>query len=260
MAQRRSPLHRLRRILLITLATFAGLFILLNYVLMPLYVRSGGTMTVPDVTGVPLEQARVVVDSAGLEAVEAGSRPDPKAPVGTVVGQNPVAGSVVKEGRRVYLTVSGGEVLVTVPRVRGQSVRDARFTLERTGLRVGATTFDTSGLYPRNTVMAQSIVPGAKVARGTEVGVTVSRGTEFLQVLVPDLSGRTLSEAQKLLSDKSLRAGVITYQPSADLIPNTVVDQFPRGGEMVEEGHAVDLFVVKAGSIREEIPRKEEER
>jgi beta-lactam-binding protein with PASTA domain len=50
-----------------------------------------------------------------------------------------------------------------------------------------------------------------------------------------------------------LKVGNITFQSSFDLLPNTVVDQFPRAGEMVNEDQAVDLFVVKAGKPAEEI-------
>jgi beta-lactam-binding protein with PASTA domain len=47
--------------------------------------------------------------------------------------------------------------------------------------------------------------------------------------------------------------GNITYQLSYELIPNTVVEQFPRAGETVTGGQKVDLFVVKVGRPTEEI-------
>lgn len=250
----RSPMKMLAgRRLLITAAVLLVVFLLVNYLILPAYVSQGRTLQVPRVTGLPLEAARLLLDSLGLEPVEAGSRPDPKAPVGTVISQNPPHDAFVKSGRRVYLTVSGGEVLVAVPRLRGLSFRDSRFTLERSGLLVGDAQYDTSDVYPENTVMAQAIPPGNKVARGTAVGVTISRGKLRAEVLVPDLSGRTLGEAEKQIVEKGLRVGNITYQPSFDLLPNTIVDQFPRAGEMAAEGAAVDLFVVRVGKPREEI-------
>jgi eukaryotic-like serine/threonine-protein kinase len=241
------------RRLLVAATLFVAAFLLVNYVLLPSYVNQGGTLQVPRVTGIPLEAARLALDSMGLEPVEAGTRPDPKAPVGTVVVQNPPHGALVKRGRRVYLTISGGEVLVAVPRLRGLSFRDSRFTLERSGLDVGDVQYDTSDVYPENTVMAQVVPPGSKVSRGTAVGVTISRGKIQAEVMVPDVGGRTLGEAERQLVEKGLKVGNITYQPSFDLLPNTIVDQFPRGGEMVPQGQAVDLFVVNAGKPREEI-------
>lgn len=241
-----------RRLLLAAILLLA-VFLLVNYILLPTYVNQGGTLQVPRVTGLPLETARVLLDSLGFEPVDAGTRPDPRAPVGTVVGQNPPYEALVKQGRRVYLTTSGGEVLVSVPRLRGLSFRDSRFTLERSGLEVGDAQYDTSDVYPENTVMAQSIPPGNRVARGTPVGVTISRGKVRAEVLVPDLGGRTLGEAEKQILEKGLKVGIITYQPSFDLLPNTVVDQFPRAGEMAPQGQPVDLFVVRVGKPKEEI-------
>ena len=66
-------------------------------------------------------------------------------------------------------------------------------------------------------------------------------------------SDREETEAEKLLIGARLKVGNISFQPSFDLLPNTVVDQYPRAGEMVNGGQAVDLFIVKAGKPTEEI-------
>src|SRR5512136_577837 len=100
------------RKLLIFAGAAVALFVLLNYVALPIYVNHGGPLTVPNVTDVPLSDARVLLEKAGLQPVEAETRPDPDRPLGTVIFQNPSPQSVVKKGRRVYLTVSGGEILV----------------------------------------------------------------------------------------------------------------------------------------------------
>jgi beta-lactam-binding protein with PASTA domain len=241
------------RRLLIFLAWVIGLFVLFNYFLLPAYVNHGSTLKVPSVLGMTLDEASRALSKADLTAVQADTRADPKAPEGTVIGQNPVAGSVVKHGRRVYLTLSGGEILVTVPPLRGRSTRDAKFTLERYGLKLGSVDYATSDLYPENTIIDQTVPAGKKVSRASSVGIIVSRGKVVLESVVPDVTGRSLNEAQRLLSLKNLTVGNITYQTSYDLLPNTVVDQYPRGGESVQEGQAVDLFVVKAGKPKEEV-------
>jgi beta-lactam-binding protein with PASTA domain len=170
-----------------------------------------------------------------------------------VINQNPQGGAVVKHGRRVYLTMSGGEALVSVPSLRGRSTRDAKFALDRFGLRLGGINYATSSNFPENTIMEQSVAPDTKVNRGTVVSVTVSSGRETRQIEVPQLVGKSTTEAEKLLLGAHLKVGNITFQPSFDLLPNTVVDQFPRSGEMVNEDQAVDLFIVKAGKPTEEI-------
>lgn len=242
-----------------TVGGLLGLFLLLNYVILPLYVNHGSRSSVPSVVGLPLESARGVLDSASLLGVEADTRPDPELPAGVVVSQNPVPGSIVKEGRRVYLTISGGEVQVFVPLLRGRSMREARFTLERHGLRLGEVTYVPSEEFPPNTIVDQSATADAKVSKGSRVSITVSSGSATGETTVPAVTGKSLGEAEKILMAAGLRRGQVTYQPSFDLVPNTVVAQFPRAGEPARRGDAVDLFVVTAGRPSEEIQQSPQE-
>lgn len=242
-----------------SLGVLMGLFLLLNYVVLPLYVNHGSRLTVPSVVGLTLEQARSALDSASLQAVEADTRPDPEMPAGTVIAQNPTEYAVVKEGRRVYLTISGGEVQVYVPLLRGRSMREARFTLERHGLRLGEITLVSAEGFPENTIVDQSIAADTKVTKGSRVGLSVSSGRGASETTVPQVTGKMINEAEKILLQAGLRIGQVNYQPSFDLVPNTIVDQFPRAGEAARQGDAVDLFVVKSGRPSEEIrvPGKE---
>jgi eukaryotic-like serine/threonine-protein kinase len=234
------------------------LFLVFNYALMPAYVNHSSRMTVPNVEGMSVDGARQVLAGASLVAVEAGVRPEPGQPVGTVVDQNPPAGAVVKEGRRVYLTLSGGEVLVNVPPLRGRSIRDAKFTLERQGLRIGAIVYATSDTYPQNTIIEQALPEDRRVPRGTEVGLTVSQGRATTEATVPMLEGKTLAEAQRILEACGLVVGTVSRQVSADLLPNTVIEQVPAAGTALQQGQSVDLIVVQAGTPREEISRPQE--
>jgi eukaryotic-like serine/threonine-protein kinase len=245
--------HPRTRQALIVLGVFLALFLLVNLVIMPLYVSRGGTLPVPDVTGLDLSTAKSTLQAVGLEPVEAETRPDPQKPVGTVVFQNPQSQSVVKHGRRIYLTVSGGEMQVTTPLLRGKSLRDAKFTIERSGLVVGSVGYEHSDQYPEGTIIAQSVGADLRLPKGSRVNLTVSMGSTGGGVPVPDVVGRTLSEAEKILAQSDLKVGNITYQQNYELIPNTVVEQFPRPGESTAAGRAIDLFVVKAGKPAEEI-------
>lgn len=236
-----------------TVGIILGLFVLFNYILLPLYVNHGSILLVPKVTGLSTDEAHRVLIGAGLEPVDADTRSDPEIPLGGVVNQNPAAGAKVKYGRRVYLTISGGEALVSVPLLRGRSTRDAKFALERNGLRLGAINYASSESFPENTIMDQSAPAQGKVPKGSAVGITVSRGRLQAETTVPLLVGKTVSEAEKILLAAGLKVGNITYQLSFDLIPNTVVEQFPRASEPVQQGQAVDLFVVKMGKPTEEI-------
>jgi eukaryotic-like serine/threonine-protein kinase len=219
--------------------------LLFDKVVMPWYVRSDAAETVPNVVGMKLEEADEYLQQAGFTPHKADERFDQRYPRGTVVMQNPQPDAVVKPGRRVYLIVSSGEQTVEVPSLRGRTVREASFTLERQGLSLGSITYEVSALYPENTVIEQGIERGREVPRGSAINVVVSRGSEADKVMVPELVGRSLSEAQRLLNQRGLRVGTITHQPIPDLLPNTIVQQYPHPGDRIARSQGVDIFIAE---------------
>ncbi len=237
----------------LVLAICLVFFVVCNDFLLPWYVNQGGILIVPPVVGMKFEDAKHLLDSLGLEGRKGDVRLDREHPEGVVIVQNPIAGDRVKIGRRIYLTVSGGELLVTVPSVKGRTVRDARFVLEREGLKLGAVEYQPSDSFPQNTVMEQGIAPGTRTKRDKYVSIVVSQGSLSQKVTIPDLSGKTLTEATNLLTSMGLKPGNISYVPSMDLLPNTVVDQYPRGGELVGIGSAVDLIIIQGGEKKKEL-------
>jgi serine/threonine-protein kinase len=99
--------------------------------------------------------------------------------------------------------------------------------------------------------MDQSVPAGSKLSRGSSIAITVSRGPIGGEVVTPDLTGKTLSEAEKVLVRHGLSVGRLTYQSGFDLVPNTIIDQFPRPGDKIARGDSVHLFVVKLTDIKE---------
>jgi serine/threonine-protein kinase len=223
------------------------IFYLFNNIFMPRYVQQGKTTKVPNVVGTPLEQAFKLLSDAGLVGKKADTRTDKQYPVGTVVVQNPPADAEVKFGRGIYLTVSGGEPVVVVPGLRGLTLRAATFSLEKAGLALGTIRYEVSEEYPQGNIIDQDTPENSKVANGKVINLVVSQGKSGDQVPVPDLTKRTFSEAEKIVILAGLRVGNITYQVNADLLPNTVIDQFPKSGQMVPTGQAVDLVVAQKG-------------
>lgn len=235
----------------VVLAILAVLFFVCNDILLPWYVNTGQPIEVPSVIGLKYDDAKRIIDSVGLEARKGDVRMDKEHPAGTVVIQNPAEGFRVKRGRRVYLTISGGELLVIVPDIKGRTLRDAKFALEREGLNLGAIEYQSSDQYPVNTIIEQHVNPGTRVKRNIYISVVASQGLVAEKVIVPDLNGKNFADAQKILLNSGLKLGNITYVPSPDLLPNTVVQQFPIAGELVMNGQAVDIFVVQATNKKE---------
>jgi eukaryotic-like serine/threonine-protein kinase len=229
----------------ITLGVILLLYLLVNNLVMPLYTEQGRTTKVPTVLGLRLENAKEVITQAGLTPREADTRIDKQYPIGTVAVQNPPSGAEVKFGRGIYLTISGGEPLVRVPSLRGKSLRDARFTLERTALTIGSIVYQQSEEFPENTIVDQAIAEGTEVKNGSRIDVTVSQGSSSNKFLVPSVTLKSLTEAEKILTQAGFKVGAIKYQSNGELLPNTVLDQTPKAGELVSIDQTVDLIVAQ---------------
>jgi len=95
-------------------------------------------------------------------------------------------------------------------------------------------------------IFDQQYEEGTKLKKGNTVAVSISSGTDIGEIIVPDLIGKSLAEARKILSNNALKVGKINYQRSYSLLPNTILDQYPSSGNKVNSGEAVDLFVTQA--------------
>ncbi|HTP12252.1 MAG TPA: PASTA domain-containing protein [Bacteroidota bacterium] len=235
----------------VVLAIFLVLLFVVNNLVMPYYVQQGKTTKVPSVVGENVDRALITLRQAGLTPRVAETRIDKQIPIGSVALQNPPGGSEVKFGRGVYLTVSGGEPLVDVPSLRGKSLRDARFTLERTALVLGTIQYRTSAEFPENTIIDQAIPEGTEVKNGSRIDVTVSQGRDSTKTPVPNVTMKSLVEAQKLLDQTGYKIGTVTYRMNPDLLPNTVLDQLPKGGELLSLGQPVSLIVSQKGEVKD---------
>jgi len=241
---------RIVRKFLWSLFALFAIILLLDNVILPWYVSSPKEK-VPDVVGKNQDEAVKLLESLDMQPVIGDTTYDEKLPAGSIIFQRPRAGEIVKEGRRVYLFVSGGEPLVYVPELIGKSVRDAKFSLERLGLKLGDVDQEPSS-YPKDMIYDQQFAQGTPVKKGESVNVTVSIGqVQTGSIEVPDLIGKSLTEAEAILADSSLKVGKINYQPSFSLLPNTILDQYPSKGNKVNPGDAIDLFVTKTASENE---------
>lgn len=230
--------------LLLVLAALIVVILIFDYFIFPWYVSSP-EVTVPDVKGLTEEEAIEVLEDVNLEPVIGDTTYNDKYVKGTILLQKPAAGEVVKEDRRIYLFISGGEPVVLVPNLKGKSLRDAKLSLERIGLKVGRIE-EVPSSNPKDMIFDQEFTEGTKLKKGSSVGIYISIGEGGGNIEVPDLVGKSLAEAEKILAENSLIVGKINYQRSFSLLPNTVLDQYPSKGNQIEPGEAVDLFVTRA--------------
>ncbi len=235
-------------ILAFVLATFVVLAfwaVVLNWIVMPRVTRQGQEIEVPDVTERTVEAAENRLEKAGLQLVLEDAQNDPDVPPGHIISQLPGAYSLVKKGRRIYAMVSKGGERHEMIEVSGGSVRQARLMLRQRGFEVGNVVETLSYTVPKGVVIAQEPRPGKSVERGTLVTLVVSAGKKRIGMVMPDLVGKGLEEAQQIVKEMGLRLVDVEQWTSVAVLPNTVLEQAPGAGEEVMEGERVRVVVSK---------------
>lgn len=216
----------------------AGLYVVVDDGLMPAYTRQDVAIQVPDVSGLPFDEARARLAALELQAERQEQRFNPNVPLNAVVDQRPPAQTPVKPGRRIYLTVNSGTVpTVVVPAVEGISLREALNRLRTLGLRVDSVDVQPDSIPSPdpNTVTRQEPGGGETVPQGTHVQLWYSTGLGEEYVTVPDVSGMPTDDARAFLLDRRLRSVVIGEA-------GAVRKQSPEPGTRVREGSQIRLF------------------
>ncbi len=241
---------------IIIFVVFIGFIFLFNSVIMPWYVRHDTLVKVPSVIGMKYEDAVKVLDEADLEGLQGDVRYDGSKPIGTILDQNPPADQMVKDGRRIYLIVSGGETLYDVPNLVGRTVRESKFMLAQRNLELQEVETRPSMQYPPGIVISQVELTGTKLKKGSRVSVVVSTGMDAGDLKIPDLVGKNVEEAKKIILQNKFAIGKINFQPSTTVPVNAVIDQYPKSNTMAKENQRIDLFVNKV--VKKEIPDENE--
>jgi beta-lactam-binding protein with PASTA domain len=131
-------------------------------------------------------------------------------PSGTILSQSPDAGSIVKAGTRVTLTVSRGPVVSEVENYVGRNYDElkidltAMFTGAKRQLIVLADPVYKADLSEAGTILEQDPPEGTKISDPVTVYLIVSRGPNFDNTKVPSYTGKSVSEMLALLSDSKL--------------------------------------------------------
>jgi beta-lactam-binding protein with PASTA domain/tRNA A-37 threonylcarbamoyl transferase component Bud32 len=222
-----------RRAALIVLATAALLAAIVGGAYLLLRPEK---VDMPLVLGQTLESAQRELQTAGFK-VDIDRRAD-AAPADTVFRQVPSADERVDKGSTVTLFVSNGPTTVKVPDVLGLSERDARRRIRGANLKPVLES-ENSASVPAGNVIRSDPGAGTEIERGSRVTLFASSGPK--EVVVPDVHGSSQDDALARLQQLGL-FGRPRLRASSEPA-NTVVDQTPAGGQRVNEGSTITLFV-----------------
>lgn len=204
--------------------------------------------TMPHLLDRPEAEAIAILGRLGLKM---GQRLTQRAPdrVGLVISQEPAAGTPITPTTSVTLvigTVEQGDT-VAVPNIVGQTVPEADGLLQDVGLSLGRRSEKTGA--PVGTVLDQSPAAGTRVSPGTAVNVVVAVAPPDERVVVPEVIGTFLQEAEVILKDAGLQVGRVSFR-NDDRV-DRVLEQTPKAGERVAKETAVDLVVGRARAVEQ---------
>ncbi|WP_407541184.1 PASTA domain-containing protein [Deinococcus radiomollis] len=198
------------------------------------------------VIGKPAEGGARMLADAGFRVVYADGE-GPGQPVGTVIAQDPPAGTSLPAGRQVTLTVNNPPPL-QVPRLDDLSADQVAVALAENRLTRGQvlTVDGTFSGTPKGRVIAQLPAPGATAQRGDPVTLLISGGVGSKQTWLPPLTGLSFDDARDLVRRAGLVVSSVKRQDSSAR-ENTVLTQSPAPYAKVDVGSPVTLTVATLG-------------
>jgi beta-lactam-binding protein with PASTA domain len=203
--------------------------------------RGPQPVPVPGVVGSAESAASTAITGAGLIVGTITREYSSTVAAGTVISQNPAAGSFAASGGAVDLVVSRGPQPVTVSSLVGLSRSQAESILAAQGLTVGAVTEQHSDAVAAGRVVSHDPAAGAQVAAGTAVNLVVSLGPAVTLVTVPNLVGESRAAAESALAGAGLTVGTVVELYSATVAAGAVISHAPAAGTQVASGASVNL-------------------
>jgi beta-lactam-binding protein with PASTA domain len=190
------------------------------------YTRHGSGIPVPKITGIQIDRALSTLKEQGFGVSIDSVYVLDQAP-GTVIEQDPDAGTNVKEGRVIYLKIVKNQAPnVALPDILDAPYISAEATLSNYGIKIGDTTYKSD--IARDHVLeikfaGQPIQPGTKIPKGSKVDLVLGDGSGASEVEIPDLVNQDLDAARFVLKQSGVVLGTITYQGAITDSTNLVI-------------------------------------
>lgn len=223
--------------------------------------------TVPDVVGTTSSEATETLRDAGFEANLVAVPSDESA--GTVIAQDPAAGSVEPEGTSIRLnvaeertettgstTATTGETTepasttapppqrtpATVPDAVGQELAGAARAFADEGLKVAVAYVPSQEAAGR--VVAQAQPAGTERKRGDTVQLNVSTGADpAADATVPRTAGQKLEDGRDALEQAGFEVLALTVGGREIENESAILSQSPGGGASIPRGSLVLVYV-----------------
>lgn len=241
--------HQILGHLMLIALVFAALT-LIAYLAMDWGTRHSARRAVPNFVGLAMEDANHFAERRDLEIIANDSLYVSAYPGGVVLDQHPVEGTIVKPGRKVYVTISSiNQRKAVVPFVAKRTLRQALNLLETAGFTIDKIQYVRD--MATNYVLAE-FVNGVEIVDGSTLQANVGSGVvlrvgvaaKASAISVPDLSGLTVFEAKNRLWESGLNVGEVLFDvgiPAIERSNAKVYYQSVKPFKMVWYGESVSI-------------------
>lgn len=206
----------------------------------------GGTyVTVPSLVDMSVTEAATRLAEVGLEMGKPESMHHPSKPKSYVISQHPIAGRVVRTGRRVYPTVSLGVDQMSAPDLIHLARSDASEKIAADNFRLRSIA-RIPNAAARDTVIGQYPPPGSDIKSQGDIHLLLSAGLRESGDFMPDIRGMRVDEVMRVL----MPFGVTVVPRQVDIPdaqPDIVLDQNPPPNALISEGQTVTYDVKPSG-------------
>lgn len=200
--------------LLLAVALLVLLFLMVKFGL-DLITRHNSTVEAPDLTNLTVEEAKQVASKGHVGIKVTDSVFIYRLGAGVVYRQNPEPGSVVKKGRKIFLTINSVEPKkIAMPNLVGYSILEAKAELDNRGLVLGRLTYKPD--IATNRVLQQrskgrNVAPGESIISGSTIDLTLGMGRWETTTRVPTVVGLKYVAAIDALHDRYLNVGKVVF-------------------------------------------------
>ena len=229
------------------------------------FTKHGEQVAVPDVTGLYVEEADVLLKKQDLSYQVVDSVYVRDKLQGEILEQIPRAESNVKTGRTIYLTInSKSDKMIILPQVQNVSYRQARATLEAIGFVVSNIEYKPSefpDLVMGIRVGQTPVRAGDRLRAGASVVLIVGSQTQGETAVAPDLIGFTQSAAEQLILQNNFVVGSVDFDVpptnEADKANYFIYRQSPEPTTSYELGRRINIWLTKDADKMSEKSSKE---
>jgi serine/threonine-protein kinase len=200
-------------------------------------------VTVPDLAGKTVAQARADLQKKDLSLAPRGTEASDRIEKGLVVRQDPAPGSRIRTTRVVQVFVSSGSGTVTVPELAEKPLEEALTLLQSAGLTRGRMTQVHTPRLPAGRVLDQRPAPGAVVERGFAVGLLLSQGGRDAAFVMPDLIESRADAVIGRLGARGFKVADIRYVYYPGAPAGLIVKQDPPSGFRVQKRNRISFEV-----------------